>query len=126
MKKISALLATAGLLLVGTSALARNFNGHWGKHAEKNWEHATHHSLERWHQGGNNNIANLTETAALQKVEEYLLKNNIKGYALLGANSTEIAPNLIIHTVSANDSGGNIMLFHVNPYGHVTGPIPDN
>jgi hypothetical protein len=120
MKKV--LLTLALVTMLSSSAFAWEHQGN----------HNNHWSPKHWFGFGHNNHGQnpnaqlpppLSEDVAKAAVEEYIKRVNIRGYTITGVATDS---NYGINVVSATDVSNNEMVFFVNPYGQVNGPILKN
>jgi hypothetical protein len=155
MKKVLLTLALVAMFSSSAFAWGHqgNHGNHWGNHGNHSGNHwneehrrnhwSGNHGSEEGHNGhwfgehrfgfGHNNhdqapnnaqpSAPLSEAAAQAAVQDFINQANLKGYSITGV-TTDV--NYGVNIVSARDSGGNDMVFYVNPYGQVKGPVLNN
>lgn len=69
-------------------------------------------------------VKQITEEDAKKAVEK-VLKENFKGYQIKEVEKVRV-PRGTMYEVDVVDAAGNKFEFHVNPWGNVMGPFPDN
>ncbi|KAA0258820.1 PepSY domain-containing protein [Deferribacter autotrophicus] len=74
--------------------------------------------------GFQGNVKQITEDDA-KKLVEKILKENFKGYKVKEVEKFRM-PMGTMYEVDVVDAAGNKFEFHVNPWGFVMGPFPDN